>query len=69
MESIPFLPFISDELQQLGLVGVIIALLILAVVGMWVQLRYERKCNAELTEKALAMAQEAQIMIERVAGD
>ena len=68
MEGVDLLPFIGDELAKLGFPGVVIALLTLAVAGLWRAFRYERLRNSELTDKALAMAEEAQRMIERIAG-
>lgn len=55
-----------EQLDSMGIYGLIISLLIVAVVKIWAELRTERKRNEDLSNRMLEMAKETSILIERI---
>lgn len=68
MDKGDFLGFMWSQLVTLGLPGLIIGLLLVALTVLWVAYIRERKRCAELTDRMFEMSRDTMTMIERISG-
>ena len=68
VEMTVFLSKFSEVIAEQGLAGMVIVILLISNVALWRALQKKNKRVATLVDRMLTMAEEVNIMIERITG-
>ena len=68
MEVSEFSTIITEQLSSMGLAGMVIAILLVAVIALWRALQQERERCESLVDLMLEQSKETATMIERITG-
>ena len=68
MQVSEYSSIITEQLSSMGLPGMVIAILLVAVIALWRALRQERSRCEDLVDLMMEQSRETALMIERITG-